>query len=125
MKKLLNTLLNHERYQTLSVIAGVLLLIWFWGCQSEVTSLLEPDQKVNRQELELELNSIMAVAEMRFGQLDQQDELKQFLMQQALLAGQSGTINPFALMTSIGAILGLGATIDNVRKRKEIKSMKT
>jgi len=125
MAKLLDTLFNHERYQTLSVIAGVLLLIWFWGCQSEVTSLLEPEQKVNRQELELELNSIMAVAEMRFAQMDQQDELKQFLMQQALLVGQTGTINPFALLTSIGAILGIGATVDNVRKRKELKSLKT
>lgn len=124
MKKLLDILFNHERYQTLSIaLASILLLIW-WGCQGRAPSLIDPTKNVTRAELENELDLMLLRAEQGFARIEQREEIMNLIFQQALIAGQTGTINPFALLTSVGTILGVGATVDNVRKRKEIKTLK-
>jgi len=121
MKKLLSTLFNHERYQTITIIVASLLLVVTWGCPGKAPSLLNPQKKVTRAELQNELDLMLIRANQGFARIDQVEEIKNLLFQQAIIAGQTGTVNPFALLTSVGTILGVGATIDNVRKRKEIK----
>lgn len=123
MKKLIETLFNHERYQTISVIIVAGLLLWFYGCESTTRSLLDPSAKVNRAELQIELDIIVARAEVGIADIEQQDRLKDMLLQQAIVAGQAGTVNPLALATSLAAVLGIGAGADNVRKRIEIKKL--
>jgi len=123
MKNLLLLLFNHERYQSISVIAACLMLLWFFGCPSQCPSILDPAKKVNAIELKAELDFLISKAESGRASIAQQEHLKNLVLQQAILASQTGTINPVALFSSIGAILGTGAVIDNVRKRKEIKSM--
>jgi len=113
--------LNHERYESIAVIIACLLLIWFWGCESKVQSISNPNALVTRDELNAEVDFYLANAEIRYKNLDRQDEFKKTLLEAALLYGQTGTINPFGLITTLAGILGVGATIDNVRKRKEIK----
>lgn len=123
MQKLLDTLFNHERWQTISIIIAMVLLGWFYGCESTCTSLLDPKLKVNRTGLQMELDIIVARAEAGIADIEKQDRLKDMILQQAIAAGQAGTINPLALVTSIAAILGVGAGADNVRKRIEIKKL--
>jgi hypothetical protein len=124
MKKLLETLFNHERYQTIAIITAAVLLLVLWGCQGTAPSLLDPSKQVNRAELQNELDLMLIRAEQGFTKIEQRERIMALVLQQALIAGQTGTINPFALLTSIGTILGVGATVDNVRKRKEIKAIK-
>jgi hypothetical protein len=121
MKKLISTFFNHERYQTISFIVTFILLIWFYGCEPECPSPTDPEKQITRAELQIEIDTFIARSENSFADLAKQEELRNLLFQQALLAGQTGIINPFALFTSIGAILGIGATVDNVRKRKTLK----
>lgn len=123
MKELLDTLFNHERYQTISVIIAASMLLWFYGCESTCPSLLDPTSKINRTQLQAELDIIVIKAEAAAVSLDAQDHLKDLLLQQALTAGAAGTVNPLALVTGIAAILGIGAGADNVRKRIEIKKL--
>lgn len=123
MQKLFDLLLNHERYQTIATIAAAALLLWFYGCESTCPSLLDPGAKVNRVGLQMELDIIVARAEAGIADMDKRDRLKDMLLQQAIAAGQAGTVNPLALITSIAAILGVGAGADNVRKRIEIKKL--
>lgn len=125
MKNILDTLFNHERYQTISIIIAAALLLYFYGCEPKCKSITKPRQQVTRAELDAEVESIIAKANIGYISLEQQEELRQLLFQQALTAAATGTINPIALMTSVGALLGLGATVDNVRKRKEIKRLTT
>lgn len=123
MAKLIDTLFNHERYQTISVIIAATMLLWFYGCESTCPSLLDPSAKVNRTGLQMELDIIVARAEAGIADMDKQDRLKDMILQQAIAAGQAGTVNPLALITSIATILGIGAGADNVRKRIEIKKL--
>lgn len=120
----LKNLLNHERYQTIAVAIMIGLLIWFYGCESKVASLTNPGTQVTRAELKIELNTLLASAEYRYAQLDQQDKLKSMLIEHALLIGQTGAFNPYGLLAMLAGTIGIGATVDNVRKRVEIKTLK-
>lgn len=121
IKKLLSTLFNHERYQTIAGLLACAAIIWFYGCESKVSSLSTPEKQITRAELQTELETLLSSAEIRFAQLDQQDLLKQTLAEQAFLIAQTGAINPLGIATAIMALFGVGATVDNIRKRKEIK----
>lgn len=120
----LKDLFNHERYESIAIIIAAGLLIWFYGCDSKVPSIINPEIQVNRTELQMEIDQLLSLAEYRYTQLDQQDLLKEALLTHAMLVAQGGTLNPIAVITAIAGILGIGATVDNVRKRKEIKSLK-
>lgn len=117
--------LNHERYQAIAIGLVLILLAVMFGCQSKVSSIINPTLQVSRDELQLELNQLLSTAEIKFSQLDQQDQLKATLYQIGLVTAQTGTFNPIGLITAIAGILGVGATVDNVRKRKTIKTLES
>ena len=123
MLQKIKTFLNHERYESIAVILVVVLLAIIFGCESKVNSILYPNNQITRDQLQLELNQLIATAEIKFGQLDRQDELKAALYQIGLVTAQTGTFNPIGLITTIAGIVGIGATVDNVRKRKVIKTL--
>jgi len=124
MKKLLETMFNHERYQSIAVILIAALLVWTYGCPSHVDSLTVPGKSVTRPELQIELDTIVAMAAARSADLDKQDSIKQLIFQQAMLTAQGGQINLMGVIAAAAATLGIGATVDNVRKRKELKDVK-
>jgi len=125
MKKILSTLFNHERYQTILIIVCSLLLLYFYGCEPKCKSIITPNLSVTRPELEIEIETIIAKANIGYASLEQQEALRKLLFEQALAAAQTESVNPLSLFSSIGLLLGLGATVDNVRKRKEIKRLTT
>lgn len=125
IKSIFQTLSNHERYESIAIAISAMLLIWFYGCESKVPSIQNPKRNVTRAVFKMEIDSILQMAEYRYTQLDQQDAIKEALLTNALLVASGGAINPIAVVTSITAILGIGATIDNVRKRKVIKTLKS
>jgi len=80
---------------------------------------------VTRGELDIEVEQIIAKANLGYASLEQQEELRKILFQQALAAASTGSVNPLSLFTSLGIILGVAASVDNVRKRQEIKKLTT
>lgn len=121
MKDFLKNLFNHERYQVISILLAAGLLIYFYGCQPKVPSIINPNNEISRAELDIEVENFIARANFGYASLTQQEALRQMLFEQAMIAASTGAFNPVAMMTSVGAILGIGATVDNVRKRKRIK----
>lgn len=115
-------LINHERYQAIAIGCVVVLLLWFFGCESKVRSLANPQTLVTRAGLEAEVDFYLAQAEIRFNDLDRQDAFKTKLMEAAAIAAEGGKINILGLILANIGILGAGAAVDNVRKRKIIKS---
>ena len=123
MKKLW-AFVRHNQGMFVGGIIAAAVLIWAYGCQSQVTSIVNPTVLVNRGQLKIEVDNFIAQAELKFQDLDRQDEVKSTLFAFAIDFMQGGKINPAAVALTIGNILGLGAIIDNVRKRTHINTLK-
>jgi len=114
-------LLNHERYQVVTITIVLFFMMYLQGCPSKCQSMLTENHSVTRGELKAEVDLLLARAADRIETLDQQDAFKQLVSENALLFTSAGTINPVGLMTAAFSILGIGATVDNIRRRKDEK----
>jgi len=114
-------LIDHNRWIVIAAIIATLLFFWLCGCESQVSSIVEPSKTVTRAELQLEVENFVALAKIRFDRLDKDDELKELIVNNAFLIAQGGAINPLGVVTSMMSILGIGAVVDNRRKDKVIK----
>jgi len=117
--------IRHNSFFFSSSIIVLAVLLWTYGCESNVSSLKQPHLRVNRAELLLELQDITAQAELRISELDKKDEFKETLFGMAVLYAKGGTINPIAVALTVSSMLGFGAVIDNRRKDTVIKTMKS
>lgn len=115
-------LANGEKFQIICILLIAFFLFFIYSCESKTRSLQDPGRKINRAELLAEFEFVVAQMEIRAKDLDRQDAFKQMLTDQAVLVSSGGQINPAGLITTIAAIFGFGAIVDNVRKRKVIKT---
>jgi len=118
----LKDLLNHERFQVIGVCVTIIFFVWFFGCESKVRSLGNPQLLITRSELNAEVDFYLAQAEIRFNDLDKQDEFKRFLVEKSLIIAEGGAVNPYGIFATVLGIFGIGATVDNVRKRNVIRT---
>lgn len=117
----------------LSVIVIVAVAVWTFGCESRVTSMIEPAKMVKAGELELEieletarlnleLEHLIGQVEIKKVDLARQDAIKQKLYDFAAITVDAGTVNPAGVLSLAFSILGVGAVIDNRIKDKVIKN---
>ena len=115
------------------VLVSVGVLVWTYGCESEVVSLTEPGKLITRDELELEIEAetkrleaelglLLKSATVKMQKLERADAIKQKLFEFAALSVQTGTVNPIGVATLLGSIIGAGAVVDNRIKDKVIKN---
>ena len=125
---------RHNQSMIISLCLATFFSFWFFGCQSETQSLLDPQIKVTEGELTIEYNSEMRrlendlqtlkeTTELRMQDLHRQDVLKQALYKNAMIIAESGNPNPLGLLSLLGAIFGVGAVIDNRKKDGIIKGL--
>ena len=122
---------NQGLFVALLICGG--LLVWTFGCESKVTSLVDDEKMVTAEELNLELDaessrlqseldSLIKRAKLKQTELARQDAIKQKLFEFAAITAQTGTFNPAGLLALTGSILGFGAIVDNRIKDKVIKN---
>lgn len=116
--------IRHNSGIVISTLLVTVILVWCYGCPSTVVSIHNPPALVTRGELAIEVDHFLKQAEIRFSELDQKDEFKRTLFAMAMDFMKEGKINPLAVAITLGNILGLGAVIDNVRKRTVINVLK-
>ena len=116
--------IRHNSGIVIGSILCTMILAWCYGCPSTVVSVHNPPALVTRGELEVEVEHFLKLAELRFIELDQQDEFKRTFFAMAMDFMAEGKINPLAIAITLGNLLGLGAVIDNVRKRTLINTLK-
>jgi len=125
--------ISHNQGTFLAVIVVIGIGIWLVGCESKVSSMLEPTKKVNRAELKIEIDTIitrleaeldmkMRMAGVKVTDLDRQDAIKQKLFDFAAITAEGQTVNPAGVIGLIFSILGVGALADNRIKDKVIKN---
>jgi len=106
MSKFLKFLNDNHWY----IIAGIIIfgiVFWTHGCESQVTSLINTDKKVNRAELQVEIEYVAGIAKTRVMDLDKKDEIRQTLFDALVLVSQGGQINTLGivnLLATIGAV---------------------
>lgn len=115
---------RHNSGMVVGCILSVAVLAWAYGCESKVRSILDPTSSVNRVGLQAEVDHFIALAELKFQDLDKQDEIKKALFDIAITYMQGGQINPLGIVMTLATILGIGAGVDNVRKRTHINTLK-
>jgi len=107
----MTTILKWFNDQHWYLIAGLIIasmLFWTYGCESTVTSIMYPDKKINRSELQNELVYVVGLAKSREDNLDKQDAAKQALLDAATVIGSTGSINPAGLVNIAATIAAIG-----------------
>jgi len=121
MKKIFAEFLNFAGHNTGFIVTQLVIvgvIIWTQGCNPTTQSLTSPGKQITRAELDVEVDTFIAMAEVRFADLAQKEEFKQTFLEHAMLWSATGAINPMGLVTALLAIGGIGATVDNVTKRR-------
>lgn len=117
-------IIRHNQGLAIGSFIAICVLLWAYGCQSQVTSIVNPTILVTRGELDIEIDAFIAQAKLKYADLDRQDEIKSTVFNVAIDFMKGGQINPVALAIVLGNILGLGAILDNRRKDVAIKTLK-
>ncbi len=99
-----------------SILVCVGFLFYALGCEPKTQSLTDRTILVNRQELQLELDTLITMAQMRMVDLDKQEELRTIILQNALILVDGQPFNPLGILTALAAIYGIKQGGSNVTK---------
>jgi hypothetical protein len=122
MVKLLQSL-NGEKFQILCFVLSAFIWLFYFGCESKVQSSLDPSAKVNRAQLEKEVELYLAKIDERFATLDLQDHIRKTISDNMAIVAGGGTFNGLGILASLFSVFGVGAAIDNLRYRKKVKEL--
>ncbi|GAI36057.1 unnamed protein product [marine sediment metagenome] len=103
--------------KTIALIVLTALLFWGHACQPEVRSLIYPSVKVTRPELQIELDSLIATAQYRMADLDQQEAFRDLIFQNALVVFETGTMNPAGIITLLLGLYGATRMVKDTKDR--------
>jgi len=103
----------------ISAICCAGFALYAFGCRPETKSLIHPNIKVDRSELNIEIDTLLAQYENRVADIERQEQLRKFIFEQTLVVAQGNTLNPAGIITALFAILGAGAAADDVRLRRQ------
>ena len=115
--------LNGEKYLVLAACFAVMFATWLFGCRSTVPSMYDPNETVTRAVLQSEVELFIAKAEQKFATLNERDQLKKLVTDQASIVAAGGRLNPIGILTSMLGILGIGLTVDKVKQVRKIKTL--
>lgn len=116
MKKFLKFLNdNHQYIIAAAIIAAV--SFWTYGCHSQVNSILNPNQLVTRGELQIELDYVLAHAELKFMDLDEQDRFRQMMIDLGSTFATTGTLNPTGLLNTAISVAAIAFGLNQRKKR--------
>ena len=108
--------------KTIALITLTVLLFWGYGCPAKVDSLLHPDKKIVRAELQVELDTIIATAQFRMADLDKQEAFRDVIFQNAMLIVETGTLNPLGIITMLAGLYGITRGTQDIKNRIKNKS---
>lgn len=124
LKKILS-LLNDNHWYVIGLVLISGLFIWTYGCESHVQSLIDPAKKVNRSELQVEIEYVAGIARTRVENLDKQDEIKQALFDALTIASQGGQFNAMGVLNLVATIAAISWGLDRNKKLKDARSTST
>lgn len=112
--------MNEQHWWIIGATIGCAAIFWFVGCESTTTSMLNPDHEVNRDELQAEIDYLVAQSRARMSDIDKQDAIKQFALDQLTVIGTAGTVNPAGLLN---ALITIGAISFGLNRNQKLKQV--
>lgn len=112
--------LNDQHWYLIAIAVIAVSIFWTYGCESQVRGLINPDQRINRAELQNELDFIIGQARIKAEDLDRQDEIKQALLDAANIMSTTGTINPSGLINLAACIGAISFGLNRNQKLKKL-----
>jgi len=112
---------NDNHSAAIAAAICLVLSYWLFGCQSRVTSITNPTQKITRAELQIEIDHLLAVAQSKMSDLDRQDEVRRLILEKASLFAAGGEVNPLGIINLLVSIGAIGTAVDSRRKLKDAK----
>ena len=100
----------------LTVFVSLGFMIYGYGCESKVSSLNRIGVRINRQELQLELDQIITMAQIRLADLDQQEAFRAIVLQNALILVQGNPLNPVGIISAVAAVYGIAQGGRNITR---------
>lgn len=110
--------LNEQHWYIVAICIIAAAIFWTYGCESQVTSMINPPEKINRAGLQNELDYLIGQVEVKVADLDKQDEIKQALLDSANLMASTGTINPSGLINLAACIGAISFGLNRNQKYK-------
>lgn len=89
------------------MLAANVLLLLCVSCPPTTKSLFNNSKKITRPELQLELDTIIATAQLRLADLDKQQQLRDVILKNALIMVETGTFSPFGMATALFGFYGI------------------
>lgn len=108
--------------KTIAILVLTALLFWGYSCQPETKSLIYAGEKVTRPELQIELDTIIATAEIRMADLNQQEAFRDLIFKNALIVVETGTMNPAGIITLLAGLYGITRGAKDIRDRVKKKA---
>lgn len=99
----------------LVMLLANLLLIFCTSCPPKARSLYDPGKWITRAELQIELDRMLATAQIRMLNLDKQQAIRDTILKNALLMIETGTLNPVGIATALFASYGIGSAAIKVK----------
>ena len=115
---------KHNYELIIMILVAILLAFWAFGCEPKVHSLNGSNRLVSREELTCEIDAFFEMSKVRIGELDKKEKLKEELIEQLTVFGETGSINPIGVISSLLGLIGAGALLDNRRKDALLKTYK-
>ena len=113
----------------ITVLVTIGFLIFVYACEPKTSSLDGSLKKVTREELRLQLDNILATAQLRMIDLDRQDRIRSIILQNALILVQGQPFNPMGIITGFAAIYGIsqggytiGKKVKTVANKRKINN---
>lgn len=120
----IKTFIKHNPWIVVVSVIAILIALWLAGCEASGPSPMDPERKITRTELEIEVKTFLARAKFTETSIANKEKLRDLVLRQTFMIAQGGAINYFSLGNSILAILGIGSMLDNRRKDSIIKIKK-
>lgn len=114
--------ISHNQALVVSIVLASILLFVGFGCQVTTTSPFQPEHKVTRAQLQVEVENYAAQVKLASQDLDRKELILKTITDTLVAYTTTGGINPTGLIGLAGLILGGGAIVDNRRKDAVIKS---
>jgi len=112
---------NDNHSAAIAAATCLVLVYWLFGCQSKVSSITNPTQKITRAELQIEIDHLLAIAQSKMQDLDRQDEVRRLILEKASLFAADGEVNPLGIINLLVSIGAIGTAVDSRRKLKDAK----